>query len=132
MALAQTPPAVYAVVSRMQRRGFTLLAIGAVVGGCLSPTIPLPPPDEPTITPTSEPNTVRLTGRNATAGAFIVVFNESPGVPLSERVSGAQIDGSGNWSCTMRYGTLGEVATLYQEIGEERSNPRQFVVRLTR
>jgi hypothetical protein len=113
---------------QMLRRSFLLLALS----GCLSPTIPLPPPEEPTITSGVEPNTVQLAGRNATPGAFIVVFNDNVGVPLSERVSGAQIDANGNWSCTMRYGTLGEPATLYQEIGEERSNPRQFVVRLTR
>jgi hypothetical protein len=116
----------------MLRRSFALLVLGGSLAGCLSPTIPLPPPDEPTITPSTEPNKVQLAGRNATAGAFIVVFNDNASVPLSERVSGAQVDAKGNWSCVMRYGTFGETATLYQEVNDERSTPRQFVVRLTR
>jgi hypothetical protein len=116
------------------RRTLLLLAAACVLtsSGCLSPTIPLPPPDEPTITASNEPNKVWLAGAGATPGAFIVVFNDNPGVPLAERVSGAQIDAKGNWSCLMRYGMLGETASLQQEVKEERSNPRSFIVRLTR
>lgn len=118
----------------MDRRVFVFVGVLGLLcqSGCLSPTIPLPPPDEPLITTGAAPNTVHLTGRNASPGAFIVIFNDSALVPLSERVSGAQVDARGGWECEMRYGTLGEIATLYQEVNEERSNPRQFVVKLTR
>jgi hypothetical protein len=100
--------------------------------GCLSPTIPLPPPDEPTIVATNKANIVLLSGRNATPGAFIVAYNQSPGVPLSLRVSGAQVDAAGAWTFEMAYGQLGELATLFQDLNDERSNPRQFVVKPTR
>ncbi|HEY3254758.1 MAG TPA: hypothetical protein VGJ91_12450 [Polyangiaceae bacterium] len=43
------------------RRGW-LLGIALFAGGCLSPTLPLPPPSDPMMTSTDTEGLVRLTG----------------------------------------------------------------------
>ena len=42
-------------------RRIWLVSVALAVAGCLSPTLPLPPPDDPTISSTAE-GVVRLTG----------------------------------------------------------------------
>ena len=43
------------------RRGW-LLGVALLVGGCLSPTLPLPPPGDPSVTATDTAGLVRLSG----------------------------------------------------------------------
>jgi hypothetical protein len=119
--------------SRLRLTLAVSLSIASMLqAACLSPTLPLPPPDEPTVVFTERANVARLSGRNAVPGAFIVVFNENVAVPASSRVSGAQVENNGTWQCEMVFGSAGEFATLFQEVKSERSNPRSFSVTPTR
>jgi len=43
-------------------RRYVLIAVAACVVGCLSPTLPLPPPSDPTVSGTDAEGNVRLTG----------------------------------------------------------------------
>jgi hypothetical protein len=57
-----------------------LTASAAAVTSCLSPTLPLPPPDEPTsIQPTGEPGLWDVQGF-CTAGAMVLIRNERTGI----------------------------------------------------
>jgi hypothetical protein len=64
-------------MSRVARRLFLLASLGAVAfggaGGCLSPTLPLPPPSKPDVEG-PEQGTVTLSGR-VQAGAMVFAAN---------------------------------------------------------
>ncbi|NUP11021.1 MAG: hypothetical protein HOW73_33660 [Polyangiaceae bacterium] len=60
------------------RRLYALGPVAIVIAGCLSPTLPLPPPDEPN-TITSSEEGIWLVGGDCIAGAEVVVMNEETG-----------------------------------------------------
>ncbi|APR78452.1 Hypothetical protein A7982_03799 [Minicystis rosea] len=66
----------------MRRRSlFPVLALAAALSlsSCLSPTLPLPPPEQPTtINAGTTPGTWEVFG-NCNAGALVTVFNERTG-----------------------------------------------------
>jgi hypothetical protein len=106
---------------RFTRRA--VLALGLFVAACASPTLPLPPPAVPTVTPSTTAGKVHLASRNgAEANAIIVVVNKNPSVPLDQRVSGAQADGSGSWDCDAA-ASSGDVLEVTQEFESTRSPP---------
>jgi hypothetical protein len=93
----------------------------------VSPTIPLPPPDAPSVARGDGPNLARFVGRNAAANAIIVVYN--PNVDPDRRVSGGQADAKGNWECVVPYRQEGEFVSVSQEAGGERSAPLTVQIR---
>ncbi len=110
------------------RRSFCGLLVLAAAA-CVSPTIPLPPPELPSIARGSEPLTAHLVGRNVEPNAIIVVYNLNTGVPRERRVTGAQADEKGNWECDVRYAQEGEFVSVAQEVDGERSSARSFPLR---
>jgi hypothetical protein len=57
-----------------------VLVAAAGISSCLSPTLPLPPPDEPSsIQAASEPGHWEIRG-NCTAGAMVLIRNERTGI----------------------------------------------------
>lgn len=90
--------------------------------GCMSPTLPLPPPEMPSVTQGSEPNRYVLAGRqgSAEANAFIITFNLNPTLARDQRVAGTQADELGQWRVEI-WAKPGDRVDLTQEVGTSRS-----------
>jgi hypothetical protein len=101
-----------------------LFALGGALGGCASPTLPLPPPEEPTIGRGPDADHIRLAVPCGTSqpGALIVVYNTNTAIPPDQSVSGSLVNACGAWDTTT-YAHTGDVLEITQEIGTERSPP---------
>ena len=113
------------MVAHAKRRGLggaVFLALSlALVPGCTSPTLPLPPPALPTISTGSEPNTFELKSeRGALPNALIVVVNRNEALSRDERVEGTIADVQGSWQLRIK-GFAGDVVDISQEDGATRS-----------
>jgi hypothetical protein len=96
---------------------FAALAIVSTLDGCLSPTLPLPPPENPAVSKVDDEGFVTLTGAPASveAGALVYGFNV--------RVEKGQIVRATDWgSFTLRLpAAVGDQITVWQEVGTEQS-----------
>jgi hypothetical protein len=92
--------------------------------GCASPTLPLPPPVEPSIAPGADADHVHLAVAcgSAEPGAIIVVYNTNTSVPPDQSVSGSLVNACGAWD-TVIYAHMGDFLEVTQEIGTQRSPP---------
>jgi hypothetical protein len=104
-----------------------LPAVGLFVAlavACASPTLPLPPPEEPTIGPGVDADHVKLSVAcgGAEAGALIVIVNQNQAVPDDEQVSGAVVSDCGAWDA-MPYAHAGDFLDITQQIGTQVSQP---------
>ena len=100
---------------------------GVIVGSgastaCVSPTLPLPPPELPSITQGTEPNRYVLAAGpgGAEANAFIITFNLNPDLPREQRVAGTQADEGGRWRVEI-WARPGDCVDITQEVGTSRS-----------
>lgn len=99
----------------------TLAALLIALAACVAPTLPLPPPDQPSIGRGSDDSTFHLSSfRGAQPDAIIVVVNRNPDIPRSKRVSGAQADGDGTWETEVT-AKVGDILDITQELGTTRS-----------
>ena len=103
-------------------RAFALAAIvGALVIGCVSPTLPLPPPAAPLISNGTEPDTFKLSSVDgAEPNALIVIVNRNDALPRNKRVTGTIADERGSWD-TIVTAKIGDVLDVSQESGSSRS-----------
>jgi hypothetical protein len=104
-----------------------LLAVGpflALAVACASPTLPLPPPEQPVLGPGADADHITLTVAcgGAEAGALIVIVNTNTTVPGDQAVSGAIVNSCGGWDATP-YAHNGDYLDITQEIGTEVSQP---------
>jgi hypothetical protein len=111
----------------MARRRLAVLLLRLaplVAAGCASPTLPLPPPVEPSIAPGPDADHVRLAVScgSADPGAIIVVYNTNTTVPPDQSVGGSLVNACGAWD-TVIYAHMGDFLEITQEIGTERSPP---------
>ncbi len=99
-----------------------LLGVAAAfVVACTTPTLPLPPPTEPSITTSTVPGKVHLHGvQSAKANALVIAFNQSPAVPRADRVTGTQADDAGSWDMDVTAAPK-DVIEITQETGDTRS-----------
>lgn len=99
-------------------------AAAVVLGACASPTLPLPPPMEPTIGPGTDADHVKLVVPcgGADPGAIIVIVNTNTSVPPDQAVSGSLVSDCGAWDASV-YAHAGDFLSITQEIGNERSQP---------
>lgn len=108
------------------------LAVGllAVLGACASPTLPLPPPMEPTQGPGADADHIRLSVQcgGADPNALIVIVNPNTTVPGDQAVTGALVSACGSWDATV-YAHASDFLDITQEIGTERSQPLVLQVR---
>ncbi len=63
-------------MSSASRRRLFVLAAALAMGACLSPTLPLPPPSEPTLSGPDEVGRIELAGR-VKPGAWVFAMNHS-------------------------------------------------------
>src|SRR5205823_2903718 len=109
--------------------GALLLGLCGGTWGCLSPSLPLPPPVEPTTTQsTLGPDYVHLEGRvgGAEANATIVVTNNN--APHDKLGVVAMADGNGAWQTDV-WGHKGETLQVTQTIGGQESPSISFIIR---
>ena len=103
-----------------------LLAL-AVGTACDSPTLPLPPPQTPSVAQ-SAPNRYHLhSDKGAEPNAVIVIYNHDPNVSLSDRVDGAQADQDGTWDETIT-AFPGDTIDVSQQFGSTESPQTTFTI----
>lgn len=104
------------------RRGW-LLGAALLFGGCLSPTLPLPPPGDPSVSATDTEGLVRLTGA-VEPDSDVFAKNHNTGQ------STGQYTKSGIYDFTIR-AQEGDAITLWYTQGNTQSPPAEFVIHLT-
>jgi hypothetical protein len=103
-----------------------IVSIGLLVAAsCASPTLPLPPPAPPIVTPEANGMVHLSSLRGAEPNALVVIVNEDPGVPLDRRVGGAVADGNGTWDADV-VATHGDVLLITQQFGNQVSPEIDF------
>jgi hypothetical protein len=116
------------MLRRVRTATITLGALGVCLVACASPTLPLPPPEEPVISPSPQAGYVHLhSSGGAEPNAIIVIVNEDTNVPLEERVTGSEADGTGSWDAEV-FASTGDVLDVSEEYGDAKSAPTQVTV----
>lgn len=98
-----------------------MLVLLFVVGlGCVSPTLPLPPPAQPAVTALGADRVHLSAPHGAEPGAIVVIVNQNTTLPRSQRASAALADGEGSWEADVT-ASHGDVLDITQEFGTARS-----------
>jgi hypothetical protein len=98
----------------------TLIACAAwVASGCLSPTLPLPPPGPPEVTETETQGVYRLTG-DVTPNAHVTAWNRNT------NLSYGQLTASDGRYDFLVNGSAGDAMLLYYVLGTDQSEPEDF------
>jgi hypothetical protein len=99
------------------------IVVIALVIGCTSPTLPLPPPALPSISIGTEPNTFRLSSEHgALPNALIVTVNRNDALARDLRVEGTIADEQGSWELLV-HGSAGDIVDVSQQSGSSQSSP---------
>jgi hypothetical protein len=106
-----------------------LVALVVLAGACASPTLPLPPPETPDLTPGVDTDHVTLSGgcNSAEPDAVIVIINTNTSVPDDQAVSGSVVGSCGSWDASV-FAHDGDVLEITQEVGTQRSQPLELQV----
>jgi len=99
-----------------------VVALVAAPLACVSPTLPLPPPETPVVLVGSAPGKYVLQGGKGAAlpDAFVIAINESPSLERSKRVTGTQAEADGAWRMEV-FAAPGDVIDVSQERSDQRS-----------
>lgn len=101
-------------VCKMKRRAVLVGLVLWGASGCLSPSLPLPPPYEPSVGPSSKgADYVHLEGSGVEGNAFVLIFN--PDAPRENAGVIVTADGFGKWSADV-YAHRGDTLRVWQEI----------------
>lgn len=106
---------------RVSRRGVLVLGALLAVVGCLSPTLPLPPPSRPDVTSPDSAGFVRLSG---------VVQRESTVFALNQRVGrivGQTTDETGEYELELS-AEVGDRLVLWYRNGADESPTTEVIV----
>jgi len=101
-----------AMLSALRR--FLLLSAGVCLAGCLSPTLPLPPPDRPDVSSPDESGFVRLQGV-APADAEVIAWNHR-----NDLIAGQVTGDDARYDFTMK-AEVNDVIELWYVVGSEES-----------
>jgi hypothetical protein len=101
-----------------------VVAIVAAALGCMSPTLPLPPPAIPSVLQGPDADHVRLASGcgGVESNAIVIIVNENTAVPGDQAVSGSMADGCGKWDAIV-YAHSGDVLHVTEEVGTIGSPP---------
>ncbi len=90
---------------------------------CLSPTLPLPPPDAPVIVPGTDADHVELHAGCSAAepNAILIIINTNPQVPNDLSVSGSRASSCGSWDA-MVYAHANDTLQVIQQVGDQASD----------
>lgn len=104
------------------------VGILAAAAGCATPTLPLPPPTEPSITASTVPGKVHLHGvQSVTPNAIVIAYNQNPSVKREERVTATLSDEFGSWDMDVT-ASPGDVIDITQESSNTSSPSVQITV----
>lgn len=111
--------------------GLLLPALAAAFS-CASPTLPLPPPDAPSVQAGLDADHVALWSPcgGAEGGATVVIFNTNPTVPNDKAVSASIANTCGAWDAPSVYAHNGDVLSVTQQIAGLLSGPATVQVQL--
>jgi hypothetical protein len=117
---------------RLAWRAWLIGGLVALAAACESPTLPLPPPELPSVNTDGLLSTglgqVKLSSQyGAEPNAIIITYNLDTNVPLDRRVGGAQADAFGSWDATIA-AFEGDEIEVTQQVGAEMSPPETVVV----
>lgn len=98
-----------------------LLGAGLFAAGCLSPTLPLPPPDRPDVSAPDEGGLVRLQG-TAVPQAEVIAWNHSNGL-----IAGQVTGDNARYDFTIK-GDADDVIELWYAQGSDESPSVRVVV----
>lgn len=106
-----------------RRRSVCVVSVTALLSlvGCLSPTLPLPPPNEPTVTGPNSEGWARLRG-SAPKGSWITAYNRNLALGYIQDVP----EGAYDFEIQAR---VGDEIVLWYEIGGDESLPVEFKIR---
>jgi hypothetical protein len=107
------------IVLQWSRRWW-LGALCAIAVGCLSPTLPLPPPAQPDVAGPNEQGLVTLSGTVEQPEATVLALNRS-----TAHIDGTLADTQGRYSFQMA-AQPGDPVELWWEFGNEVSDSRPF------
>lgn len=105
---------------RFPRRSL-LVAAALVVAGCLSPTLPLPPPS-PDVNGPNAQGEIEISG-NTRAGALVYAVNLK-----NNQISGEITGDNGHYDFFLA-AQVGDQVEVYVQIGQDTSQPYAFVVK---
>jgi hypothetical protein len=104
------------------RRLVLCVATALLVGACLAPTLPLPPPDQPTVDGPDENGVTHLSGKVET-GATVYALNRSTDLGTF------QLTGeSGLYDLTL-ITQIGDSITMWYAVGSQESGRLDFEIR---
>ncbi|HSQ67158.1 MAG TPA: hypothetical protein VLM85_28265 [Polyangiaceae bacterium] len=107
----------------------SVLCFGLVVS-CMSPTLPLPPPEAPSASASATPGMVHLSStKGAEANALILIINTNPALPNDQRVGGTFADATGSWDANV-YASNGDVLHISQKFGADESSYITYSVKV--
>jgi hypothetical protein len=107
----------------LTRRRTLGLLLGALVGGgCLAPTLPLPPPEKPTVEGPDQQGNVRLSGTTPEDGATVLSLNER-----TNQIAGQRTTPGSRYLLIMPAQT-GDVMTFWYTVGNEVSPSIRFQI----
>ncbi len=114
----------FPVRSRSRSAGLVRFLGTAVVAiawapGCASPTLPLPPPEEPTLSSGEDGDHVNLSAPcgGAEPSAEVIVLNTNPTVANDEALTGTVADTCGAWEVLNVFAHEGDVLQITQTFG---------------
>ena len=111
----------------MRRRALLNVALAGLVAmatsSCLSPTLPLPPPDAPVIVPGTDADHVELraTCSAAQPNAIMIIINTNPDVANDLAVTGSRASNCGSWDATV-YAHSNDTLQITQQVGDQASS----------
>jgi len=95
------------------------VAVAALALGCMSPTLPLPPPAQPSELADTDPATVTLHGAKGTVppGSTIIVYNLTPSnatetLDDTQKVTATIVHDDGSWDATI-FAMKGDTVTIF-------------------
>jgi hypothetical protein len=110
-----------------RRSALTMIFAGlaaSCVAACLSPTLPLPPPEEPdAMQPSSEDPEIWVVSGGCFPGALVTVFNEETG----KGAVAEDTERTGRYAVEIR-ATRCDLAWVSQVVGDEASGRTSFVI----
>jgi len=109
------------------------VAVAAFAIGCMSPTLPLPPPAQPTETAGPSPGMVHLHGPKGSIppGATVIIYNLAPqaseNLDDTKKVTAVLAHDDGSWDADV-WAIAGDVVTIFDIEEGEWSPSIQFQI----
>ncbi len=103
--------------------------MAVLVMGCYSPTLPLPPPSDPSETNGGAPNLVKLHGaaNSAEPSAIILIINTDTTFNDQQRATATIVNTDGSWDALV-FAVKNDVLNISQQVGNDDSPSISFTV----